>query len=196
MRRGEALVARGADHPAGDGADDARADEDPQVQEERAREYLLRSLGAAPRTRHQLAQGLAKRDVGPELAERLLDRFTEVGLIDDAELARTLVRTRVAERHLSRRALAVELRRKGIGEEHARAALETVDDDLQEETARAFVASRIRRASSHDPVTRARRLVGALARKGYSAEVATRVVREALAADVDPAAGDEDDVRS
>nr|WP_268248142.1 regulatory protein RecX [Flavimobilis marinus] len=151
-------------------------------------------MGAAARTRHQLSQGLARRNVDPELAERLLDRFTEVGLIDDAELARTLVRTRVAERHLSRRALAVELRRKGIADDDARAALERIDDDLQEETARAFVASRIRRASSLDPVTRSRRLVGALARKGYSAEVATRVVREALAADA--AARDEDDFRS
>jgi regulatory protein len=170
---------------------------DPQAQEERAREYLLRSLGASARTRHQLSEGLARRGFDPDLAERLLDRFTEVGLIDDAELARTLVRTRVAERHLSRRALAVELRRKGIADDDARAALEAIDDDLQEETARAFVASRIRRASSLDPVTRSRRLVGALARKGYSAEVATRVVREALAADAaDAAARDEDDLRS
>lgn len=173
----------------------AAAVEDPVAQEERAREYLLRSLGAAARTRHQLARGLAQRDVDPELAERLLDRFTEVGLIDDAELARTLVRTRLAERHLSRRALAAELRRKGFADEHARDALEIVDDDLQEETARAFVASRIRRTSSLDPMTRSRRLLGTLARKGYPAEVATRVVREMLA-DAQEHATDEDDFRS
>lgn len=169
--------------------------EDPLAQEERAREYLLRSLGAAARTRHQLAHGLAQRGIDPALAERLLDRFTEVGLIDDAELAHTLVRTRLAERHLSRRALAAELRRKGFAEEHTRDALDVVDDDLQEQTARAFVASRIRRTSSLDPVTRSRRLLGALARKGYPAEVATRVVREALA-DAQDHANDEDDFRS
>ena len=74
----------------------------------------------------------------------MLDRFTEVGLIDDAEYARMLVRTRHAERGLSRRAIAVELRRRGIDDELAGDALEQVDADDEEVAARDARAAQAR----------------------------------------------------
>ncbi len=43
----------------------------------------------------------------------ILDRFEEVGLVDDAQYAEMIVRTRHAERGLSRRAISTELRRRG-----------------------------------------------------------------------------------
>jgi len=101
---------------------------DPEEERERAREYVLRALTASAKSRSRLAQGLADRDVDPEIADEVLDRFEEVGLIDDVQYAQTLVRTRFAERGLSRRALAAELRTKGIDETVAREALDQVDD--------------------------------------------------------------------
>ena len=86
---------------------------------------------------------MARKDVPEDVAERVLDRFTEVGLIDDAEYARMLVRTRHAERGLSRRAIAVELRRQGIDDETARRALEQVDADDEEPAARALVRRKL-----------------------------------------------------
>ena len=62
-------------------------------QESVARVIALRLLTGAPRSRHQLAEALARRDVPDDVATRVLDRFTDVGLIDDAEYARTLVRS-------------------------------------------------------------------------------------------------------
>ena len=163
--------------------------EDPLAEEERARAYMLRALNAAARTRSQLAQGLATRDVERDLAERLLDRFVEVGLIDDSAYAHNLARTRFAERGLSRRAIAAELRRKGIDEVAAESALAQIDDSDELEAARALVHKRMPRMLGLDRTTRYRRLIGALGRKGYSSGVAMRVISEEMAAIAD--AGEE-----
>ena len=67
---------------------------------------------------------------------RLLDRFEEVGLVDDAAFARAWVEQRQPGRGLARRALAQELRRKGVDDEVAREALDELDPDDEEEAAR------------------------------------------------------------
>ena len=147
-----------------------------------ARAIALRLLTGAARSRAQLADAMARKDVPDAVAEKVLDRFTEVGLIDDAEFARMLVRTRHAERGLSRRAIAVELRRKGIDDELAGAALEEVDSDDEEAAARALVRRKLAATSSLDAQTRARRTYAALGRKGYPPGLVSRLVREELAA--------------
>lgn len=148
-----------------------------------ARTIVLRKLTAAPRTRHQLAGDLAARDVPEEVAERVLDRFTEVGLVDDAAFAATWVRTRHATRGLSRRALSHELRTKGVDDETAAAAMATIDADDEVAAAQALVARRLRSTRGLPTEARVRRLVGQLARKGYPGGLALRVVREALDAE-------------
>ncbi len=129
-----------------------------------------------------------------DLAERLLDRFEEVGLVDDAAYAEMLVRTRHQERGLARRALAHELRRKGVDPEVAEQALEQIDDDTELAAARELARRRARATRGLDPVKRRRRLAGMLARKGYSPGVTMRAVAEALAADGDEELPDVDDL--
>jgi regulatory protein len=176
-----ARVTRGG--PAGPtpgSAADATPDADP---ESVARGIVLRKLTAAPRTRAQLAADLAARAVPEEVAERVLDRFTEVGLVDDAAFAQSWVRSRHAGRGLSRRALAHELRRKGVDDETARAAVDELGPDDEAAAAAALVARRLPATRSLAPEARVRRLAGMLARKGYSSGLALRVVRDALAAE-------------
>ena len=145
-----------------------------------ARRILLDTLTGQARTRHELADKLAKRGVPDELAASLLDRFTEVGLIDDAAFARLWVEGRHRSRGLAPRALAQELRRKGVGDEDAKAALEQIDEDDQRTAARALVDKKLRSMRGVDPQVATRRLAGLLARKGYSAGLAFSVVREVL----------------
>ena len=149
------------------------------------RTILLDSLTGQARTRKELADKLARREVPDEIATELLDRFTEVGLIDDASYARQWVESRHRSRGLAPRALAQELRRKGVGDDEAKAALEQIDDDDQRTAARALVDKKLRSMRGLDPQVATRRLAGLLARKGYSAGLAFSVVREAL--------GDQDD---
>jgi regulatory protein len=146
-----------------------------------AREICLRLLTATPRSRAQLADALRRKNVPDEVAERVLGRFADVGLIDDAAFSQAWVQSRHLGRGLARRALAAELRQRGIADETVSAAVETLDPDQEETTARELVARRLAGTRGLDPAKRMRRLVGVLARKGYSAELAYRVVREALA---------------
>ncbi|GIG27947.1 regulatory protein RecX [Cellulomonas marina] len=150
-----------------------------------ARAVALRLLTGAARSRHQLAEAMARKDVPEDVAERVLDRFTEVGLVDDAEFARVLVRTRQAERGLARRAIGAELRRRGIDEETAAEALATVDADDEERAARGLVRRRLAATAGLDAQVRVRRTVAALGRKGYAPGLVLRLVREELAAGTD-----------
>ncbi|UMG92676.1 RecX family transcriptional regulator [Nocardioides sp. TF02-7] len=116
------------------------------------------------------------------MAGRLLDRFEEVGLVDDAAFARSWVDSRQRTRGLARRALAQELRRKGVDDDTARAALDEVDPAAEEEAARRLVRKKLRGLPNVDETAAARRLAGMLARKGYPAGLAFAVVRDELAA--------------
>jgi regulatory protein len=142
---------------------------------------VLRKLTAAPRTRAQLADDLARRAVPDEVATKVLDRFTEVGLIDDRAFADSWVRTRHAQRGLSRRALAHELRNKGVADELVDEAVAEVDDDDERRAAEELVARRLPALARFDRQTQLRRLVGMLARKGYPGGLAMQVVRAAVA---------------
>lgn len=150
-----------------------------------ARKILLDQLTGQARSRKELADKLAKKLVPEEIATRLLDRFEEVGLIDDAAFARLWIDSRQSGKGLARRALAQELRRKGIADEVAREALDEVDPEDEESAARALVAKKLRSMSRLDDVTKTRRLVGMLARKGYSSGLAMSVVRDAVRATAD-----------
>lgn len=154
------------------------APDDSMAQEERAREYMLRALSASAKTKQQLAKGLADRDIPIAIAEKLLNRFVEVGLIDDGAYAMTLARTRYTERGLARRAIAAELRHKGLDQHHIEPALEQINQEDEETAARELVRGRLPRLASLVPDVQYRRLVGFLGRKGYSSGVANRVIKE------------------
>ena len=157
-----------------------RAPRDPEAE---ARAICLRLITIEPRTRSQLAQALQRKQIPDAVAAGILDRFTEVGLIDDQAFARAWVESRHHSRGLSRRALSTELRRRGVTDEDVRDAVETLDPDAEVATARQIVDRKLRSTRGQPPDTRARRLVGTLARKGYGAALAYRIVREALEAE-------------
>jgi regulatory protein len=148
-----------------------------------AKNLCLRALTGAPKTRQQLADLLAGRDVPDDAAEAVLDRLSEVGLIDDEAFAQAWVTSRQAGRGLARRALKAELRAKGVDDDVAATAVEAVDDDDERETARRLVDRKLPGMRRLDRATATRRLMGMLARKGYSGGLAAGVVREALDAD-------------
>jgi regulatory protein len=145
-----------------------------------ARGICLRALTGAPKTRQQLADLLAQRGVPEDAAATVLDRFTEVGLIDDAAFARAWVSSRQAGRGLARRALNAELRAKGVEPEVAAEAVGEVDDDDERAAARRLVERRVGSMRRLDRATATRRLMGMLARKGYNGGLAAAVIREAL----------------
>jgi regulatory protein len=180
--------------PAGGGPNvptpGSAADSGPEPDPESvARSIVLRRLTDAPRSRAELAADLAARNVPDDISERVLDRFTEVGLVDDAAFAEAWVRSRHTTRGLSRSALRRELRGKGVDDETVAAAVDAIGVEDEESAARALVARRLPGTRRLPREARIRRLVGQLARKGYPGGLAVRVVREALVHE-----GDTDDV--
>jgi regulatory protein len=153
-----------------------------------ARRICLQQLEVKPRTRAELAATLAGRGVPDEAAQEVLGRFAEVGLVDDALFASLWVTSRHRGKGLAGRALSQELRRKGVQDELVEQAVEQLDPELQLETARSLVRRRLASTRGLTTDARVRRLVGVLARKGYPAGTAFRVVREALARE-----GEQDD---
>jgi regulatory protein len=143
-----------------------------------ARAIVLRRLTMSAQTRQQLEQALARKQVPDDVARRVLDRMTEVGLIDDAAYAVDYVEARRSARGLSRRSLAMELRRKGVGDVDAEQALEGIDSDGDRATAKALVERKWSSVSRLDRDAARRRLVGQLARRGFSPGMAFEVIRE------------------
>ncbi|WP_431037248.1 recombination regulator RecX [Streptomyces sp. P6-2-1] len=160
-----------------------RGEEPPQDPVEQARAICLRLLTGTARTRKQLAEALRKREIPEEAAEEVLSRFEEVGLIDDAAFAGAWVESRHHSRGLARRALARELRTKGVESGLIDEAVGQLDSEQEEATARRLVDRKLRATRGLDRDKRLRRLAGMLARKGYPEGLALRVVRQALEAE-------------
>lgn len=172
-----------ADHETGEptpelGRDGGGPAKDPYAV---ARAIVLRQLSNAPKTRQQLREVLARRDCPGEVAEAVLDRMAEVGLVDDTAYAQMLVRSKQAGRGLARRALAHELRKKGVDDETAAQALDAVDPAAERRAARRLVDKKLATMHGLDVAVQTRRLAGLLARKGYPGDVAYGVIRDALA---------------
>ena len=113
----------------------------------------------------------------------MLDRLADVGLVDDADFAEQWVRSRRMNAGKGKRALAAELRTKGVDNEVITAALADIDAGAERERAEQLVSDKLRRenGSTDDDAKVARRLVGMLARRGYSQTMAFDVVKVALA---------------
>lgn len=157
-----------------------RSEGDPEA---KARGICLRLLTMAPRTRAQLEQALRKREIAPEVAETVLGRFSEAGIIDDAAFAEAWVDSRHAGRGLGRRALAAELRKRGVDEDTVRDAVEELSPEQEEATARRLVRRKLDATRGKEPELRIRRVMGVLGRKGYAAGLAYRLVREEIEAE-------------
>jgi regulatory protein len=161
--------------------------QDPRKREEQARDLCLRLLTVRARTRAELEGQLAKRGYLHEVSTKVLDRLSEVGLVDDEDFAEQWVRTRHANSGKGKRALAVELRKKGIDGEVISAALAELDPAAERQRAEQLVRDKLRRERlGDDPGSNAdvkvtRRLVGMLARRGYSQSMAFDVVSNQLA---------------
>jgi regulatory protein len=183
-------AARSADRTRRRGPAQIDPDQDPEAA---ARAICLRLLTGQPRTRAQLADALRQRGVPDEVADHVLGRFTEVKLIDDAAFAHAWVDTRHVGRGLAKRALARELRHRGVAAEVVTEAVERLDPEQELATARVLVAKRLPATRGKDRQVRMRRLAGMLARKGYPEGLALRVVREALDAEADQDDGDDDE---
>ena len=152
----------------------------------RAKTIVYNQLAYSAKTRGQLRKKLQAGGFEAELIEPLLDKFEAAKLIDDAEYAQTFVAQKSRTKKLSRAALRRELAERGVRGEEAENALAQRTDEQEREDAAELVRKKLRPGmdlsdrAEKDKVTR--RLLGMLARRGYSSSVSMSVIREELAA--------------
>lgn len=151
----------------------------------RAKTIVYNQLAYSAKTRGQLRKKLQAEGFEAELIEPLLDKFEAAKLIDDAEYAQTFVAQKSRTKKLSRAALRRELAERGVRGEEAENALAQRTDEQEREDAAELVRKKLRPGmdlsdrAEKDRVTR--RLLGMLARRGYSSSVSMSVIREELA---------------
>jgi regulatory protein len=146
----------------------------------------LRLLTVRARTRAELAGHLTKRGFPDDAADAVLNRLEAVGLIDDEDFAEQWVRSRQANAGKGKRALAAELRTKGVEAELIAGVLDGIDAGAERSRAEQLVERRLRReVLGGDDAKVVRRLVGMLARRGYSQSMAVSVVTDAVAAELE-----------
>jgi regulatory protein len=143
----------------------------------------LRLLTARARTRAELEGQLAKRGYPDDVSRRVLDRLGRVGLVNDEDFAEQWVRSRRVNAGKGKRALAAELRNKGVDNDVITAALADIDAGAERERAEQLVRDKLRRERLADgeDIKVTRRLVGMLARRGYSQSMALDVATSELA---------------
>lgn len=146
---------------------------------DQARTIVLNSLNYSAKTRKQLHDLLTDRGVDPDVINEVLDRFEEVGLVDDRDYANEWVRSRHSSRGLSRKVLKQELNQRGVDPDFIDEALEQVTPDTELEAATQLAAKKLRSMRDVAPVAQTRRCLAALARRGYGYEVAALAIERA-----------------
>ena len=145
-----------------------------------AKQVLLRRLSNAPRTRKELAQDLKNKKIEADIAQVALDRFEELGLINDQTYSENFVSTTHERRKLGKKALKQQLKSKGVSEEIANQAISQISEDDEFKAALALALKKIRSIQKDDPQTQIRKIVGLLARKGYSSSLSFQVAKEVI----------------
>jgi regulatory protein len=166
----------------------ADPDADP---ESAARGICLRLLAIRAHTRVELGEALARKGIADDVSARVLDRYSQVGLIDDAAFAAMFTQSRQAERGLSAREISRQLRSKGVDESIVRDTVAGIDSETERQTARVLVDRKLRSMTNLADEVKMRRLVGLLARKGYSAGLAFAVCKDAIRANGSAGLADE-----
>lgn len=154
------------DEPEGPSADDVE-------------EVLTRRLRRSALSEREARTFLAQRGIDQSVVEVTVDRFTKRGWIDDAVLAEQLVYAGTSRKGQGRRAIAQTLSARGIPRDTADAALSALPDD-DDDRALEYARSKAHGLRSYDLETAMRRLIGQLARRGYSGSVASTAARTAL----------------
>ncbi len=147
--------------------------------ESRARNVLLFQLSKGAKSKAQLRAILVKREIPEDIAEPILDRFEESGLIDDAQFANVIVNSRRRYKGLSKSAIKRELSTKGVAVEVIEEAISEITSEQEFETAKELAVKRLRTMSRLEAAVQERRLSGYLARKGYGGGVVYAAIRYA-----------------
>jgi regulatory protein len=96
---------------------------------ERAMQQAMLFLSYRARSEKEIRENLSKHEIPDAVIEDTLERLRRGGFADDRNFASAWVENRSTFRPRGRRALALELRQKGIDDSTIESALEDVDEE-------------------------------------------------------------------
>jgi len=140
----------------------------------------LRLLNQQDRSESQIRLHLQCQGIPDEIVNEVIERLVRAGLVNDERYAQNWVDNRNEFRPRSRRALAYELKLKGVSKEIADQALSRVDEDQL-----AYQAARKQaRKLQHLPQPEYRqKMLSFLARRGFSYETSAPIADQVWAED-------------
>jgi regulatory protein len=142
-------------------------------QREVAYQRALRFVQFRERSEAEIQENLREHKVPEEIIQEVLERLQRSGIVDNRRFARTWIENRSEFRPRSRRALAYELRRRGIEQEVIQDSLESLDD---EELAYQAAIKQTRKYRELPWQEYRQKMYAFLARRGFSYETAAPVV--------------------
>jgi regulatory protein len=143
----------------------------------------LDMLEARARAVTELRRLLIKKGEPPEEVDAAIERLRVAGVLDDANFARQLTRSKALGGGHSRRRIQQELAKRGVARDVSDEAIEEVfeEEGIDETAAIERVArKKLRLLGGLDLATQKRRLFGFLARRGYDSDAIARVLRVVL----------------
>lgn len=140
----------------------------------------VRILTKRAKSSGELRRKLREYRYESDAIEWSIERLTELGVLNDEEYARMVVRSQLSRKPAGRRLLSGKLREKGIDQSIADRVLdEMLEDRNTLDDARKLAQQAARSISDrHEREVRERRITGRLARGGFDFDVIRRVVDE------------------
>lgn len=148
--------------------------------EQKTKEAALRLLDTCDRSTGECRQKLVEKGYPQAAIETAITRLVEVGILNDLRYAQMLARTRHQERGLVGQALRLELQRKRLPTQIIAQVMEEITEESTLESAQYLVKKKLRSLRSHPVEVQKRRLIGMLARKGYSSSQARQAIANIL----------------
>ena len=148
-----------------------------------AYDRALNMLAFQARSSRDLKRRLVQKGELESNAESAVQRLVAAGLLDDAEYARQVARSKVSGQGASKRRLQQELFKRGVERSVADEAIGEVmsEEGVDEsEVVERFARKKLRSLAALDGATRRRRLYAYLARRGYDGEAIRRVMERVL----------------
>ena len=147
--------------------------------EEDVRKALLKLLERSSKSSGQLRTLLLEKEFPVQIVDQMIERFIEVGLIDDLALAKDFTEIAVTRKSKAKSVIARELRAKHFPQEAIDAAISEIDSESELDAAKKLAETSFRQLLKLEPEVRTRRLSSYLMRKGYSSSVVWAAVRHA-----------------
>ncbi len=142
---------------------------------ESAYQQALQFLNYRQRSQAEVRKNLQSHQIPEEIIASVLERLQSNGLVNDQNFAQNWVENRIEFHPRGKRALAMELRQRGLEDEAINQAIEQVDE---EQLAYQAAVKQLRKIDSNEWQEFRRKLSNFLLRRGFNFDVITPVVRQ------------------